>query len=386
MEPIKYGKNGKRKKGGIGELVLTIVLCIVSLVALTGCLVLLIENYRLRGETQAVMADIATSGSIETVSDANIEPVMGSSVAAADLFTQEEATQMAEELSLQAADEAADAVLQSLKQQLLEGEDFSAILRGMYQDELVVAAEGAYHFFPILDSLAKHSYDKERFVLDENNILTYTDESGKVLSRKGIDVSRYQGEIDWSKVAADGVEFAMIRLGIRGSAEGTLVLDEQYVNNVEGSLANGIDTGVYFFTQALNEAEAVEEAEFVLANLDGYNINYPVAFDIEAIETSDPRTRDMTQEDWTKVTVAFCERIKAAGYTPVVYGNLRTFLLMLDMEQLEQYEKWFGYFRTPMYFPYAHGIWQYSSQGTVDGIDGDVDLNIELKAPAAPAE
>lgn len=201
----------------------------------------------------------------------------------------------------------------------------------------------------------------------------------EVVSKKGIDVSRYQEKIDWEKVAGDGVDYAFIRLGIRGATEGKLILDERYEDNMEGALENGIRTGVYFFTQALNKEEAVEEAEFVLENLKGYDISYPIVLDVEEVTTKNPRTKDMEKQDWTDVCIAFCERIKEAGYTPMIYGNLKTFLLMLDMEQLEAYEKWFAYYQTPLYFPYEFSIWQYTSTGKVAGIGTDVDLNISMK-------
>jgi GH25 family lysozyme M1 (1,4-beta-N-acetylmuramidase) len=117
----------------------------------------------------------------------------------------------------------------------------------------------------------------------------------------------------------------------------------------------------------------------LLEHLAGYELTYPVVIDVEAISTTNPRTQDMTREEWTNVTIAFCERIKEAGHTPMIYGNLRSFFLMLDMSRLEAYEKWFAYFRTPIYFPYAHSIWQYTEKGKVDGIDTDVDLNVGFK-------
>ena len=108
---------------------------------------------------------------------------------------------------------------------------------------------------------------------------------------------------------------------------------------MDGALDNGIDAGVYFFTQALDKEEAVEEAEFVLEHLDGYDVTYPIVLDVEEVTTKNPRTEDLTKEERTQACIAFCERIKEAGYTPMIYGNLKTFLLMLDMEQLKNMKK-----------------------------------------------
>ena len=123
----------------------------------------------------------------------------------------------------------------------------------------------------------------------------------------------------------------------------------------------------------------MEEAEFVLENLEDYEISYPIVLDVEEVTTKNPRTKELTKEDRTKACIAFCERVKEAGYTPMIYGNLKTFLLMLDMEKLEEYEKWFAYYRTPLYFPYEFSVWQYTSTGKVDGISTDVDLNVSMK-------
>ena len=126
-------------------------------------------------------------------------------------------------------------------------------------------------------------------VLNEDNTISYVEEE-ETISRKGIDVSKYQGEINWEQVAGDGVEYAVIRLGIRGYSEGTLVLDENYEANMQGAAANGIDVGAYFFTQATSEAEALEEAQFVIENLAPYHVNFPVVLDVEAVGSGNART------------------------------------------------------------------------------------------------
>ena len=123
----------------------------------------------------------------------------------------------------------------------------------------------------------------------------------------------------------------------------------------------------------------MEEAEFVLDLIEPYEITYPVVIDLEEVTSDDARTADLTKEQYTQNCISFCETIKAAGYTPMIYGNLKTFMIMLDMEQLEDYEKWFAYYNAPVYFPYDFSIWQYSSKGSVRGIDEDVDLNICMK-------
>lgn len=380
MEPLEKNesfkeKRRKRRKES-GYIFVTITVCIIALAALTGCIFLILENQHMKTKFSEVVPVMAQ---IEDGVLGNQEASVSDDPGSLGHVGEEELDLNTQLLLENIASIAAADVLEELKERVIAGEDFSAILRAMFVNDLVVGADGKFYFFPIQDELIKHSYDPERFMLDDSGILTYHGEAGNVISQKGIDVSRYQLEIDWSKVAADDVDFAIIRVGFRGSSEGTLMLDTYFEANIEGALENGIDVGVYFFTQAINELEAIEEADFVLENIADYDLTYPVVIDVEAITTANPRTQNMTQEEWTNVTIAFCERIKEAGYTPMIYGNLRSFLLMLDLSRLEEYEKWFAFFRTPIYFPYEHSIWQYTEKGRVDGIEGDVDLNVGFK-------
>ena len=192
-----------------------------------------------------------------------------------------------------------------------------------------------------------------------------------------MDVSSFQGDVNWEKVKNDGVEYAFIRLGYRGYESGKIVNDSKYEDNITGCNDVGLDCGVYFFTEALNESEGVEEAEFVLECLGEHHIELPIVLDVEqSANVNKSRTKNLSAEDRTKAVIAFCERIKQAGYTPMIYGNLKSMLIMLDFEQLEEYDKWFAYFHYPLRFPYKHKIWQYTASGKVDGIKGDADLNL----------
>lgn len=352
----KRRRKRRRRKSNMG---MPVLLCIIALAALTGCLFLSVKNRSLENEVSEAMAYIDEVNSVTT-------------------YTEEETKKKAEEAAEKAAAEKEEEILNHMKSMMENGDGATAMLRAFYPNEIVVAANSRYYFFPILDTIKHHSYDIEQFVKNEDDELEYL-KNEEAVSRKGIDVSKYQSEINWKKVAKDGVEYAFIRLGIRGSTEGKLILDDTYEDNMEGALENDIDVGVYFFTQALNKEEAVEEAEFVLENLKDYDITYPIVLDVEDVATNNARTDGMTMQDWTDVCIAFCETIKAAGYTPMIYGNLKTFMLMVDLEQLEEYEKWFAYYSEPLYFPYEFSIWQYTSTGSVNGIKGDVDLNISMK-------
>ena len=354
-EPYAKRRKRRRRRG----IFLPVFLCLIALASLTGCLFLLVENRALEMEAAQAASYM-------------------DEMSAAASYSEEEVQGIAEQAAAEASKQKEEEILGTVKEMMENGEGTYFLLRELYPEELVVAADSRYYFFPILDSLKHHSYQKDQFLMNDDDILEYVVD-GEVVSKKGIDVSRYQEEIDWEKVAGDGVEYAFIRLGIRGATEGKLAIDVAYEKNMEGALANDIDVGVYFFTQALNAQEAVEEAEFVLENLEDYEISYPIVLDVEEVTTKNPRTKELTKEDRTEACIAFCERVKEAGYTPMIYGNLKTFLLMLDMEKLEEYEKWFAYYRTPLYFPYEFSVWQYTSTGKVDGISTDVDLNVSMK-------
>lgn len=191
----------------------------------------------------------------------------------------------------------------------------------------------------------------------------------------GIDVSKWQGDIDWDKVKKAGVEFVMIRAGYRGSKTGALVEDPNFLVNIRGAKRAGLKVGVYFFTQAVNEVEAVEEASMVIALCDGYDLDYPVVIDSEGAG-GEGRADSLDVETRTKVCAAFCETIENAGYEAGVYASRSWYNANLEVNDLDDYRIWLAEYRsTPLYGGY-YDMWQYTSKGKIDGIEGNVDLNI----------
>ena len=356
-------KKHKRSENGI--LAGSILLCIVTLASITICLVMVFQNRAAQLQNVEVMSELETARQEMETSYTQDE---------VDQMIQEAVTQTKEQTSQEVSGE----LLGKLKEMMQSGDGATEMLRYFFPEEIVVADAGQYYFFPIQEGLKKHTYDPQGFQMDGDQVMHYY-ENGERVSHKGIDVSKYQEEINWKKVADDEVEYAFIRLGIRGYTEGEILVDDNFQANIKGALENGIDVGVYFFTQATSEAEAEEEAAFVIDSIEQYDVSYPVVIDIEAVSNNNARTKDLTKEERTKYCITFCEKIKEAGYTPMIYGNLKSFMLMLDMEQLEEYDKWFAYYDDRMYFPYAHKIWQYTSTGRVSGIAGDVDLNISFE-------
>lgn len=269
-------------------------------------------------------------------------------------------------------------MLADLKSEFSTGTSTVSLLRKLYPENLVYYDTDKYIFASILSSVPKHNFATSGFKVATNGELTYS-ENGTIISHKGIDVSKFQGTIDWTKVKNTGVEFAMIRSGYRSYGKGVITDDGNFKQNVSGASNAGLDVGVYFFSQAITVTEAVEEADYVLSCINGYKVNYPVVVDIEEIANDTYRQENLTVKELTDICIAFCERIKAAGYTPMVYSNLKSYVANLDLTRLDAYEKWYAYYDTSLYFPYKISMWQYSDSGSVDGITGAVDLNISFK-------
>lgn len=194
-------------------------------------------------------------------------------------------------------------------------------------------------------------------------------------AKVGIDVSKWNKEIDWDKVKNAGVQFAIIRAGYRGSVTGSLVEDPMFVTNMKGAQAAGIPVGVYFFTQAVDEREAVEEASAVIELIRDYRLNYPVFIDTEGAG-GNGRADSLDAETRTLVCEAFCRTIENAGYTAGVYASRNWYNNNLQTARLENYHIWLAEYRSvPLYQGY-YKTWQYTSKGKVDGIEGRVDMNI----------
>ena len=194
----------------------------------------------------------------------------------------------------------------------------------------------------------------------------------------GIDVSKWQKEIDWDKVKNEGVDFAIIRCGYRGSVTGSLVEDPYFEQNIKGARAAGIKVGVYFFTQAVNEVEAVEEASMVISLVRDYELQYPVFIDTEGAG-GNGRADSLNVEERTAVCEAFCTTVKNAGLEAGVYASRNWYNNKLTASTLESNAIWLAEYRSvPLYQGY-YQMWQYTSKGKINGINGNVDLNVSYR-------
>lgn len=236
----------------------------------------------------------------------------------------------------------------------------------------------------IFESIPVNSYDAGAFRQEGNELQYYS--ANRKVSTYGIDISKYQGSIDWEKVADSGVDFAMIRMGVRGYSSGKVVIDETYADNVDAALKNGIDVGTYFYSQAISVDEAVEEANYAVAAASTYDINYPIVFYSETISNDTARTDELSMDELTAIAKIFCDTVRSYGYKPMIGASKHQLSTKLDMSVLKDYDVWLV--DPPRVksekklkkseYPYQYMMWQYSTDAEIDGINGPVDLNISF--------
>lgn len=221
----------------------------------------------------------------------------------------------------------------------------------------------------------KSYYDLDLFSM-ENGWMTYKDSSYKFLT--GIDVSSHNQYIDWNSVKQDGIDFAMIRVGYRGAQEGILHEDAYFNTNMQAAIQNKIKVGAYFFSSAITEDEIDEEVNMVLNEIRNYKIDMPIVFDMEEFEKGG-RIDNLTQEQRTNLALRFCGKIKKAGYDPMIYGNMTWLYQNYDFEKISEYPIWLASYSSDCPMEDKFEMWQYSNIGQVNGIEGDVDINIYLQ-------
>ena len=218
---------------------------------------------------------------------------------------------------------------------------------------------------------AENPYGAEDFQQEDGFLTCLSGES--VL---GIDVSSFQGEIDWDAVAGAGVKFVMIRIGGRGyGAEGKLYADELAQVNYEKAKAAGLQVGAYFFSQAVSVEEAIEEAAYALRQIKDWELTMPLAFDWEYLG-EEARTANVDKRTLTDCTLAFCRTVELAGHEAMTYFNPNQSDNHVYLEELTDYRGWLAMYTEQMTYPYRVDMWQYTNEGSVPGVDGPVDINL----------
>ena len=230
------------------------------------------------------------------------------------------------------------------------------------------------YYIDKLEGVPASSFTSSQFSRDDRGRISY---SGGYFAH-GIDVSGHKGIIDWEAVAADGIDFAIIRAGNRAWGSGVLMEDSKFEGNMQGAIAAGLDVGAYYFSNAITVAEAEEEADAFLARLEPYQeyITYPVVCDWEYLGGNESRAYGVDARIITQCIDAFCKKVAAAGYTPMVYFNEYCGYVKMDLSKLTQYQFWFAEYTNSPSCMYHFQFWQYSSKGKVAGIGSDVDMNL----------
>ena len=238
------------------------------------------------------------------------------------------------------------------------------------------------------DKKKEYYYDsKGKLIKGQANIggVVYTfDNNGKRIDEgkiaKGIDVSKWQGNIDWKAVKASGVDYAIIRVGYRGYGSGALVEDPYFRQNIQGATAAGLKVGVYFFSQAVTTAEAVEEASMAIKAVKGYKLHYPIYFDTEAATLDGSGRADrLGSGQRTDIANAFCQTVKNSGYKAGVYASKSWFQYNINYSTLSKYDIWLAHYTTTTDFAHRYDMWQYTGSGSCPGVSGGVDLNWAYK-------
>ncbi len=245
----------------------------------------------------------------------------------------------------------------------------------VYESPYATDVDG--NLVPVHENVEESIFSSELFSFDEKGRVKYEDSTVKLLH--GIDVSVFQGDIDWSAVKNDGIDFVFLRIGFRGyGTKGIMQIDENFYNNYASAKEAGLKVGVYFYSQALNSTEAIEEADFVLDTLGGRALDFPVAYDWEYVDNVNARTKNMTSEAITECAYAFCEHIEKNGYKSIIYFNCEIGYFEYDLSYVDSFDFWLAEYNTYPTFIYNYKLWQYTDKGSVEGIDGYVDLNISV--------
>lgn len=239
----------------------------------------------------------------------------------------------------------------------------------------IVHSNGTEEWQYINQYLDLQDYEKANFVLKDGRLAYYLD--GKKVSYTGVSVGKYNGYVDFNKLAKDGIDFCMIRMGGRTYSTGQLSMDEYFFDNMKRATDAGLDIGLLFESQAINVAEAEEEAKYVLDNIGEYEIEYPICFCMEPVANDEARIDKLSKEDRTKITRAFMDKIVEGGYTPVLYGDKEWLLTKLNYASISYYDIWLKQYEDLPDYPYDFKMWEYKT-AAVDGISGKTELTISF--------
>lgn len=350
----------------------TMITVIIVMISILGIVILLNNSGNKPGKTNASINQVSTitdSGIGVASTDKSVdELISGSTLVASDLDIWDEdysnpnakKEELQESLSSGDGDELDDNTM----------DDPSA---GGTKTRIVYS-DGKEEWIDINPYLVSNPYNNANLV-NVNNIMKYYDNYVKT-SFVGVDLSKVDDYVDFNKLKNAGVDYVMLRVGSRGYSTGEILVDDSFADNIERAKNAGLDVGVYFFSQAITKEEAIEEANFVINTISENSIKYPVVYYIEEVNSNDVRTNDLNQMLRTNIAIAFMDTIKAAGYTPMLYGNKEYLLKKVSFGSLIGYDIWLGENGDVPDFPYEFNMWRYTNLGKIDGVSGVAHLNI----------
>lgn len=241
---------------------------------------------------------------------------------------------------------------------------------------LLLLLSPLYLFLMVVFVLLNQRAIDQQSLIQEDGWITYTKEGYN--QRYGIDVSEHNGQIDWDQVTLSRVDFAYIRIGYRSSVYGQIHLDKYFHQNIQGAQEAGLDVGLYWFSTATNEEELQEEIDFILKEIEDYDIDLSIAYDMEFYDHPQDRVLTLSQEEKTNLALTFCEQMEEEGYSTMIYGNLDWLYNQLDFEKISNQKLWYAAYLDEPKMEDKFTMWQFTNKGQIPGIEGNVDLNIWL--------
>ena len=350
-----------------------IALCILVLLSVLSAVLIYQRYYAANRELRSVRAELEEARIDNTV------------------YTEEEMNERVRTARLEGNAEELRRIQDQIRNHYTEGESTLGVLRELFEEELVVRNGGTYSFVPIRQELDRNPFKPGDFLF-VNGTVRYVGSFQSVRLNLGIDVSEENGEVDWEKVAEDQVAFAMLRIASAGTQENTagqpLVKDARFEENLAHARENGIRAGAWFELTAADRKEAEAQADEIIRILNGADeendtysrtarVNGPVGIVVPAPE-EESQTFSLTEAQWTENVLAVCDRIRGAGYEPLICGNVNVLVTQLDLIKLQNYGKWIINYDNDPYYPYPFSIWRCSAAGMINGIEGPVNLDVEV--------
>lgn len=238
----------------------------------------------------------------------------------------------------------------------------------------ITKSDGTEEWSNISSFITKNKYDENGFIYKDPIMKYY--ENGKNISYMGVDISKETGLVDFVKLKNAGVQFVMIKVGARGYGNGQLTVDDTFTDYIQKASEAGLDIGVYFYSQAITKEEALEEANLVYENIKDYHLVYPIAFDMEKVSGDAARTDFLTREEKSNLALVFLDALKNVGYKGIIYGNKEWLIKEINLSTVGTYDIWLSQEGEKPDYPYKYSMWQYTQSGTIDGINGDANLDI----------